>query len=836
MRWFNSLSWLTRPRFRLARHPGRTPCRARPRLEDLEDRFLLTTVTNLNNNGNGSLRDAIFFTPNGGTIDFASNLSGTITLTTGNLPIGKNLTINGPGAGRITISGNAASQVFNIASGVTVSIAGLTIANGVSGIINGSTNNLGGGVFNIGNLTLTNCVVTNNIALSTVGGQGLGGGIFNDGNLTVIRSLIFNNQAQASGLAGGQGGGIYNSRSMTLINDTIVNNSAGQGAGVAVITNPPNMAVANITNCTIANNSAGSAGQGGGLLVGFIATANLRNVLIAANSGGTAPDVSGNVASAVNNLIGNGSGSTGVNNGDNGNQVGTSGSPIDPKLGSLRDNGGFTMTLALLAGSPAIDAGNNNAAPGDDQRGFNRPVNGTIDIGAYEFQQPTTVTTLTLSPNPGTTGQPVRFQINVSGTAANSNGVAGTVTIFDGNTALGTVSLSSGNATLSRSGFTAGSHAITAHFNGFSEGDYSFNPSTSSAVNLTITPLSYYAVGGVPGMVDLYNDRDGSFVAQFTPFLGYNGGIDVALGDINDDGFKDLIIAPNAGNPQVKIYDGRAIVQGTFNAANPDASLLTTFFAYGINFNIGANVAVGDISGDGFPDLITGASAGNPQVKVYDGKAIATGTFNGANPDASLLASFFAYGLNFNIGVNVGAGDINNDGFADLVTGATAGNPHVKVYNGKAIATGTFNAATPDTSLLAQFFAFGLQFNIGATVTVGDVNGDGFGDVIVGAASGNPQVKVYDGAAISNGTFDSANPDASLLATFYAYELGLNIGVNVSAADFEGTGRADILTGPTTGSPRFRIVRGLSSGILPPAVNGIDGFASGIIGGISVGG
>ena len=834
MRQRNRLSWLTRPCPRPNQRTQATPRFFRPRVEGLEDRLLLTTVTNLNNAGSGSLRDAIFFAPNGGTVDFAGNLSGTITLTTGNLPIGKNLTINGPGAGRITINGNAQFQTFNIPTGVTVSISGLTITGGVSGIINGTANSLGGGIFNLGNLTLTNMVITNNVALSTIGSQGLGGGIFNAGNLTMTNCLVFNNQAQASGLAGGQGGGIYSTRSMTLTNVTIVNNSAGQGAGVAVITVPPDTASATITNCTIANNSSGNNGQGGGLLIGFIAVANLRNVLIAGNSGGAAPDLSGNVSSAVNNLIGNGSGATGVVNGQNGNLVGTGGSPIDPKLGALRDNGGPIMTVALLAGSPAIDTGTNTSIPGFDQRGFNRPVNGSADIGAYEYQQPATTTTLSVSPNPGTTGQPVRLQVSVTGNAANSNGVAGTVTFLDGNNALGTISLSSGSGVLSVTGLTAGTHSITAHYNGFSEGDYGFNGSASPAVSLTINPLTYFAVGGAPGTVQLFSDRDGSAVAQFRPFGSYAGPVNVALGDILGNGFKDLIVAPSSGNPQVKVYDGKAIIQGTFNQNNPDASLLTSFFAYGINFNIGANVAVGDINGDGFPDLITGASAGNPQVKVYNGKAIANGTFNPANPDASLLTSFFAYGLNFNIGVNVGAGDVNGDGFADLVTGATAGNPHVKVYNGKAIANGTFDPGNPDTSLLAQWFAFGLQFNIGAFVTVGDANGDGFGDVIVGAASGNPQVKVYDGKAIANGSFDPANSDASLLASFYAYNLNLNIGAAVSAADLEGTSQADILTGATT-SPRFRVVRALSSGILPPVVNGIDGVAGNITGGISVG-
>jgi hypothetical protein len=85
------------------------------------------------------------------------------------------------------------------------------------------------------------------------------------------------------------------------------------------------------------------------------------------------------------NLIGNGSGSSGFDPTD---LVGTASNPIDPLLGPLADNGGPTLTMALLPGSPAIDAGDNTDAPMWDQRGpgFRRIVNGTIDIGAYEVQ------------------------------------------------------------------------------------------------------------------------------------------------------------------------------------------------------------------------------------------------------------------------------------------------------------------------------------------------------------------------------------------------------------------------------------------------------------------
>ena len=246
-------------------------------------------------------------------------------------------------------------------------------------------------------------------------------------------------------------------------------------------------------------------------------------------------------------------------------------------------------------------------------------------------------------------------------------------------------------------------------------------------------------------------------------------------------------------------------------------------------------MAVGDVSHDGFADIVTGATAGNPQVKVYDGQAIANHTFDAGNPDGSLLASFFTYGLQFNIGANVAVGDVNHDGFADIVTGATAGNPHVKVYDGQAIANHTFDGGNPDASLLASFFAFSLQYNVGAYVAVGDVTGSGFGDVIVGAAAGNPQVKVYDGQAMANRTFNGGNADASLLTSFYAYDLGQNVGASVAAVEVD-VGPAEILTGASKGAPHYRVVHGLASGIQPPADHGIDAIASDIRGGILVGG
>ncbi len=441
-----------------------------------------------------------------------------------------------------------------------------------------------------------------------------------------------------------------------------------------------------------------------------------------------------------------------------------------------------------------------------------------------------TMTVLTGSPNPAAPGQAVMFTATVSTQGAGTP--VGNVIFFDGTMPLGTVALTNGVATLTTTALSPGRHTITATYTGGSQMGVTFAPSMSMMLTETIR-FSYFAVGGAPGLVQVRRSSDGSMVTEFAPYgSNYTGPVTVAVGDVNGDGIPDLVTGAGAGNPDVRVFDGRALEGGTFSPSNPGASLLAQWFAYGLNFNVGVNVAVGDVEKDGFADVVTGASQGNPHVKVYSGKDIALHTFNPLG--SSVVAQWFAYGLQFNIGAFVAVGDVNGDGYADVVTGASAGNPHVKVYNGKDIALHTFN---PDgSSVLAQWFAFGLQFNIGATVAVGDVNHDGFGDVIVGAQRGNPQVKVYDGKAIASGALQFANPDANLLGQFYAYNrLNADVGVTVAAADFEGTGSFDILTGPTQGPANVRAVKGTASGIMPPAVNGIDLVLTDLTDGVFVG-
>ncbi len=227
---------------RTRRSIARAPVAYRPQFERLENRTVPSTVTNLADSGPGSLRDAIINTSAGGTVDFQAGLTGTILLSSGELAIGNDLTIAGPGAGVLTVSGNQAYRVFDVTGPFNVVVSGLRIANGMSsgggGILNVGTlrvagrvlsgNSLGGGIFNTGTLTVTNTVVTGN---STGTGASFtfsyGGGIFNYGTAIVTDSVVSSNQINGFG----NGGGVENIGMLTIIDSTISANSARGGSG-----------------------------------------------------------------------------------------------------------------------------------------------------------------------------------------------------------------------------------------------------------------------------------------------------------------------------------------------------------------------------------------------------------------------------------------------------------------------------------------------------------------------------------------------------------------------------------------------------------------------------
>jgi CSLREA domain-containing protein len=284
----------------------------------------------------------------------------------------------------------------------------LTISNNILGNTSGGDGGFGGGlmVFS-GQLVLRNSTVRNNATGNTQvapGRAGPGGGIANNGALNVLNSTINNNATGNSDpSAAATGGGIWSQTVLSITNTTISGNTLGtgnsnsRGGGVSA-----GGGGTTITNCTITGNTSFS-GDGPGL--DGSNKVNVRNSIIAGNPGNF--DVFGTLNSVGHNLIGKSDGTNGFTNGVSGDQVGTAGSPLDPRLGLLADNGGTTKTHALLSNSPAVDAGDNCVTDvahcgnsnfpqlTTDQRGpsFVRLADGpdadataTVDIGSYETQ------------------------------------------------------------------------------------------------------------------------------------------------------------------------------------------------------------------------------------------------------------------------------------------------------------------------------------------------------------------------------------------------------------------------------------------------------------------
>jgi hypothetical protein len=234
---------------------------SRPSLEALETRNLLSTltVTNLGDTGvrgDGSLRGEIAAARKGDQIIFAHSLTRqTITLDAakGPLVLSKNLTIYGPGAGKLTISGHDATQVFCIAAGATDTLEGLTIAHG-------NAPGSGGGILNLGTLTIEHSVLSGNHA---DGAQQGGGGILNRGVLTVNHSTLSGNTANGDAQGGG---GILNAAggTVTITASTLSGNHAfGDDAAGGIFSAGTTW----VNDCTLSGNTANGGRHGGGAIV-----------------------------------------------------------------------------------------------------------------------------------------------------------------------------------------------------------------------------------------------------------------------------------------------------------------------------------------------------------------------------------------------------------------------------------------------------------------------------------------------------------------------------------------------------------------------------------------
>jgi hypothetical protein len=246
-----------------------------------------------------------------------------------------------------------------------------------------------------------------------------------------------------------------------------------------------------------------------------------------------------------------------------------------------------------------------------------------------------------------------------------------------------------------------------------------------------------------------------------TQFLAYDpsftGGVRVAVGDVTGDGYPDLIVAPGpGGGPAIKVYDGAT------------GAVRATFFAFDPAFLGGVYVAAGDVNGDGRDEVIASAGpGGGPHVAVFDGTT------------GAMLGTFFAYADTFTGGVRVAAGDTDGDGIDEILTvPGVDGGPAVRVVK--------FQPGGSVTQT-ASIFAYDPSFRGGMYVAAGDVNGDGKAEIITGTGrGGGPAVGIY-------------TTDGTQLMSFYAYDPLFRGGVRVAAEDLTGDGKAEIITGAGVG-------------------------------------
>jgi hypothetical protein len=400
-------------------------------------------VFNANDSGFGSLRSVVAGAAPNAVVTFAASLSGqTITLTSGQIGLANNITIDGSSlASPVTLDGNQSGRIFYVTNGVTATNNSLIIIHGnVAGAdgINGGngSDGVGGGIYNAGTLTLNNCTVAANSSVGGLGGStqinganggnATGGGIYNAGTLTLNNCTLSGNSigggggsSGGTGFGGGiggsgYGGGIYNIGTLALNSSTLAGNTAyggagggggsgflgfgggttdsfagnggngGNGLGGGVF----NGGALALNNCTVATNKS-VAGAGG--------TGGINNVfgqgsLPSAPDGTIGPGLGGGVFNTVTlnstNSIVCGNSATTANPNIYGSISSQANNLVDASalLAPLGNYGGPTQTMPPLPGSSAIDAGSDSVTNflATDQRGLPRKAGAHVDIGAVE--------------------------------------------------------------------------------------------------------------------------------------------------------------------------------------------------------------------------------------------------------------------------------------------------------------------------------------------------------------------------------------------------------------------------------------------------------------------
>ncbi len=787
------------------------------------------TVTTLADSGPGSLRDRIAAAQPGDTIRF--DINGTIFLDS-ELTITNDLRIEGQTF--LRVSANNKSRVFNIKSG-SVSIftmgisdgrvvgtngpagsngenvygAGIFVASGAElfiqfcvisnnvaiggqggsegqfGQAGNGGNAYGGGIASLGTINIGYCTLVGNSAQgglggvgptgsAGVGGQGWGGGVYAEGTAGVHLCAVHGNVAAAGmgggGPGGGSGGGIYNLAAMAMSANTIASNSATGssfdfGGGIYNSTS-----TLDVRDCTIAGNQADFGGgvTGGG---------TYRNTILALNSAPNGPDVEGMIVSSDYNFIQNTNGLS-ISGNTMHNIIGQ-----NPMLASLTNNGGPTLTMAPLPGSPVIDKGYSTV--GSDQRLRPRPYDGSIpnaaggngsDIGAFEVQPGTIFVLNTNDSGTGSLRQAIR----------DNDGLGGSNTIFFAGNLSNTITLTSGElfigAPVTIIGPGPDRLAVSANTNGrvFSI----LEPTHISGLTIRDGLL----VGGIatPGQ-NAFDERGGGIYSQSTLVLSNcvirsntvvggiggeshlgmvgNGGKGLGGGLYNAGGDFYLINCVFDRNRAIGGQGGNATDGEAGGAGNGLGGAICTFG--GTNQMIACtlmdNIAMGGSGGSA-----TGGSTGN------GGQAYGAGLYS----ESTVIAT----------GCTISGG--NAIGGAGSSPGSGTGGG---IYNVDTLALASCTIASNSVSGSSFDFGGGI-YNVGVSLgvtnsTIAD-NHAGFGGGLHGNAT-------FANTILAANTATSSGPDGDATINSFDYNLIQNFsGINILGATAHVIIGQDPLLGP----------------------------------------
>lgn len=346
---------------------------------------------------------------------------------------------------------------------------------------------------------------------------------------------------------------------------------------------------------------------------------------------------------------------------------------------------------------------------------------------------------------------------------------------------------------------------------GFERTSYQGNGIGSGTLNSGLIAVA--SDTGPESIVRAYDRLSGELRFQITPFQGWTGGLSVATGDVNGDGVADVIVgAGPGGGPVVGVFSGI------------DGSMISSFFAYEPAFRGGVNVSAADMTGSGHVDIITGTGpGGGPRLRIFDGMTgaplrdafvydsafrggvnitvgdvngdgtpdLITSTGSGGGPRVIVLdgntlkqiASFYVFDPNSRTGFYVAAGDVNGDGRADIIVGAGAGAPgEVKVFSGlnAGLITDFFvndpfvpqSATTPNN-----------PSDAGVRVSAADVNGDGVDDILTAKGPGSlPILRAYQVTGVNPQT-NALFPTLQQIRYQSVFDDGFTSGVFIGSSD-----------------------------------------------------